>query len=295
MRKSAVAAVILAAAGIFVINSVLFEVKETEYAVVTQFGKPVQVVKTAGLCTKLPDPVQSIRRFDKRLLIYGVKPSEFLTSDKKNLIIETYVTWRIQDPMKFLTSVRDRRTAELLLADVTCAEVGAAIGRIPLSSMVSIDPGAVVVDSLMQGVTANCHKRALDDYGIDVTDVKVMRMGLPGQNLASVYQRMRSERQRMAKRYRSEGEEEAIKIRAEADTEKRRILAEAYRASARTRGLGEAEAAGIYASAFGKDPRFYKLVRTLQAYEKFLNDKTTLVISTESELLKLLGQGQQAE
>ncbi|MFZ1946793.1 MAG: protease modulator HflC [bacterium] len=295
MRKSVVAALILAVACIFMISSALFEVKETEYAVVTQFGKPVRVLKTAGLCTKIPDPVQSVRRFDKRLLIYNVKPSEFLTSDKKNVVVEPYLTWRIQDPMKFLVSVRDRRTAELLLADLTCAEVGAAIGRIPLSSIVSVEPGAVVVDSLMQGVTRNCCSRALDNYGIDVTDVRVMRLSLPDQNLASVYQRMRSERQRMAKRYRSEGEEEAIKIRAEADTERRRILAEAYRDAERIRGLGEAEAAGIYSGAYGQDPRFYKMVRTLQAYEKFLNDKTTLVISTESELLKLLEHGQSAE
>ena len=121
--------------------------------------------------------------------------------------------------------------------------------------------------------------------------VKMKQLRLPEQNLESVFQRMRAERQRMAKKYRSEGEEEAIKIRADADKEKRTMMAQAYRESERIKGEGEAEAAGIYAGAFSKDPKFYKLVRTLNAYEKFLNDKTTVVLSTDSELLELLTEG----
>jgi membrane protease subunit HflC len=144
---------------------------------------------------------------------------------------------------------------------------------------------------VMVGVTNNCRARALADYGIDVKHVKMQQLRLPEQNLESVFQRMRAERQRMAKKYRSEGEEEAMKIRADADKEKRSILAQAYRESERIKGEGEAQAAGIYSSAFSRDPRFYKLVRTLQAYEKFLNEKTTVVLSTDSELLQLLKDG----
>jgi membrane protease subunit HflC len=144
-----------------------------------------------------------------------------------------------------------------------------------------------MVDSIMGQVTRNCRSRALADYGIDVQYVKVKRIRLPEQNLESVFQRMRTDRQRIAKKYRSEGEEEAIKIRADADKEKRDILARAYRDAEMIRGEGEAEAAGIYASAFSRDPGFYKLTRTLQAYEKFLNSKTTVVLSTDSELLRL--------
>jgi membrane protease subunit HflC len=275
-----------------VLNSVFFQVRETEQAVITQFGKPVRVIRDAGLYAKVPDPVQSVRRFDKRLLIYDVKASEFLTADKKNLILDMYMAWQIVDPTKFLASVRDRRMAEILLADVAASEVGAAVGTIPLSALVSTTPQQVVVDSVMLGVTENCRRRALENYGIDVKHVKMQQLRLPEQNLESVFQRMRAERQRMAKKYRSEGEEEAMMIRADADKEKRAILAQAYRESERIKGEGEAEAARIYSAAFSKDQRFYKLVRTLQAYEKFLNDKTTVVLSTDSDLLRLLKEGE---
>jgi membrane protease subunit HflC len=291
MKRSTLVLIVVVAAGLLVLNSVLFEVKETEQVVVTQFGKPVRVIQEAGLYVKLPDPVQSARRFDKRLLIYDVKPTEFLTEDKKNLILDIYLTWRIVEPMRFLASVRERPVGEILLADVAVAEVGAAVGKIPLSALVSTDPEKVIVDSIMVEVTENCRDRALPDYGMDVTHVKVKQLRLPEQNLESVFQRMRAERQRMAKKYRSEGEEEAIKIRAEADKERRSLMAQAYREAERIRGEGEAEAAAIYAEAFSRDPRFYKLVRTLQAYERFLNQKTTVVLSTESDLFKLLKEG----
>ena len=292
MERSAVALIVVIAVGLLLLNSVFFQVAETEQVVITQFGKPMRVIRDAGLYTKIPDPVQSVRRFDKRLLIYDVKPSEFLTADKKNLILDMYMAWQIVDPIKFLASVRDRRMAEILLADVAAAEVGAAIGQIPLSVMVSTVPEEVVVDSVMLIVTQNCRNRALENYGIDVKHVKMEQLRLPEQNLESVFQRMRAERQRMAKKYRSEGEEEALMIRAAADKEKRTILAQAYRESEKIKGEGEAEAARIYSGAFSQDPRFYKLVRTLQAYEKFLNEKTTIVLSTDSELLKLLKEGQ---
>jgi membrane protease subunit HflC len=291
MERSAITLIVAVAIGLLVLNSVLFEVKETDQVVITQFGKPVRVISSAGLYAKLPDPVQSIRRFDKRLLLYDVKPSEFLTADKKNLILDMYMTWQIVDPMKFLASVRERTVAEILLADVASAEVGAAIGKIPLSAIVSTDAGEVVVDSIMVRVTDNCREKALANYGIDVMHVKMKQLRLPEQNLESVFQRMRAERQRMAKKYRSEGEEEAIKIRADADKEKRTMMAQAYKESERIKGEGEAEAARVYAGAFSKDPKFYKLVRTLNAYEKFLNDKTTVVLSTDSDLLELLKKG----
>ncbi len=292
MERSAVVLIVVIAVGLLLLNSVFFQVAETEQVVITQFGKPMRVIRDAGLYAKIPDPVQSVRRFDKRLLIYDVKPSEFLTADKKNLILDMYMAWQIVDPIKFLASVRDRRMAEILLADVAAAEVGAAVGQIPMSAMVSTVPEQVVVDSVMLIVTQNCRDRALENYGIDVKHVKMEQLRLPEQNLESVFQRMRAERQRMAKKYRSEGEEEALMIRAAADKEKRTILAQAYRESEKIKGEGEAEAARIYSGAFSQDPRFYKLVRTLQAYEKFLNEKTTVVLSTDSELLKLLKEGQ---
>ena len=163
MERSAVVLIVVIAVGLLLLNSVFFQVAETEQVVITQFGEPMRVIRDAGLYTKIPDPVQSVRRFDKRLLIYDVKPSEFLTADKKNLILDMYMAWEIVDPIKFLASVRDRRMAEILLADVAAAEVGAAVGQIPLSVMVSTVPEEVVVDSVMLIVTQNCRDRALEN------------------------------------------------------------------------------------------------------------------------------------
>lgn len=291
MKRKFIAGLIIVGFLILLLSSMLFQVDETEFAIVTQFGKPVRELSTAGLKLKWPDPIQSIRRFDRRLLLFDPEPGEFLTQDKKNVLVDTYMGWRIKKPLKFLEAVKERQVAEVFLADITSAAVGAALGNYPLTALVSTDPEEIKVDQIMAEVSAKCREKAALDYGIEVLEVHLKRLNLPEQNKESVFQRMRTERERMAKKYRSEGEEEAIKIRAEADRESRAILSEAYRQAQKIIGEGDAEAARIYASAYNRDPRFYKLVRTLESYTKFLNDKTTVVLSTDSELLRLLTEG----
>jgi membrane protease subunit HflC len=143
------------------------------------------------------------------------------------------------------------------------------------------------VGEIMDGVAANCKSTASASFGIEVADVRMKRLAFPEQNKQSVFDRMRAERERTAKKYRSEGEEEAIKIRAEADKERQEILAEAYREAEKIRGEGDAEAMRIYGSAYSADPSFYEFSRTLEAYRKFLDDKTTIVLSSDSDLLEL--------
>jgi modulator of FtsH protease HflC len=267
----------------------VFTVDETQFAIVTQFGKPVRTITTAGL--KLKWPWQSLLSFEKRLMVYNPRPSEFLTRDKKNIVVDSYVAWRVADPNRFLQTVNDLTGAEMRLHDTVWAAVAAALGNTDLSALVSVRPEEVKVQDVMRQVADQSRARALDQYGIEIVDVRMKRLNLPAQNRESVFARMRAERERIAKQYRAEGEAEALKIRAEADKEKARIISEAYREAEKVRGDGDAQSTRIYAEAYSRDPKFYKLVRTLEAYKKVIDPNTTAILSSDSELLKLLTQG----
>lgn len=268
-----------------------FTIDETQFAIVTQFGKPVRTITTAGL--KLKWPWQSLLSFEKRLMVYNPRPSEFLTRDKKNIVVDSYVAWRVADPNRFLQTVNDLTGAEMRLHDTVWAAAAAALGNTDLSALVSVRPEDVKVQDVMRQVTEQSRTRAMEQYGIEIVDVRMKRLNLPAQNRESVFARMRAERERIAKQYRAEGEAEALKIRAEADKEKARIISEAYREAEKIRGDGDAQSTRIYAEAYSRDPKFYKLVRTLEAYKKVIDPNTTAILSSDSELLKLLTQGRQ--
>jgi len=266
-----------------------FTIDETQFAIVTQFGKPVRTITTAGL--KLKWPWQSLLSFEKRLMVYNPRPSEFLTRDKKNIVVDNYVAWRVADPNRFLQTVNDLTGAEMRLHDTVWAAAAAALGNTDLSALISVRPEDVKVQDVMRQVTELSRARAMEQYGIEIVDVRMKRLNLPAQNRESVFARMRAERERIAKQYRAEGEAEALKIRAEADKEKARIISEAYREAEKIRGDGDAQSTRIYAEAYSRDPKFYKLVRTLEAYKKIIDPNTTAILSSDSELLKLLTQG----
>ena len=284
---------LIALAAVGVLKATLFSVDETESVIVTQFGRPVRTISGAGLHAKCP--WQNRRKFDRRLQTYNPRPSEFLTRDRKNLLVDNYVCWRIKNPNRFLQTVTDTTGAEMRLHDVVWAEVSATIGQFEMSDLISVEQQKVHVNDVMGEVTRNCRKTAELNYGIEVVDVRIKRLNLPEQNKQSVFKRMRAERERMAKQYRAEGEEEATKIRAEADKERDKILSEAYREAEKTRGRGDAEAARTYAAAYGKDPAFFKMLRTLESYKKVLTKDTTVILSSDSELLRLLTQGREGK
>ncbi len=267
-----------------------FTVRETELVLVTQFGRPVATVTEAGLHAKWP--FQSALYFDRRLRVYNPRPSEFLTRDKKNLVIESYVLWRIADPQTFVESVGDAVAAEMRLHDIAWAGLAAAIGNHDLDAIVSVDTETVRTGTMLDKLTELTGSRALTEYGIDVVDVRIKRLNLPEQNKQSVFARMRAERERIARRYRAEGEEQALRIRADADRQREEMLSLAYKEAEQIKGEGDAEAARVYGQAYSRNPRFYKLVRTLEAYRKALDDETTIVLSSDSELLRLLTRGQ---
>jgi len=277
----------LAALAFVVVTLVFFSVDTTEYAIVTQFGDPVRALTAPGLYSKLPDPVQSVIRINNRLRLFALPQAEFLTQDKKNVVVESYATWRVADPLLFFKSVRDAPGAEARLADILASDLGVALGTYDLSSLVTIDAASMQLPTMMEQVTANVDNRTAQ-YGFSVTDVRLKLITYPEANQASVFQRMRAERDRIARQLRSEGQEEAAKIRAVTETEAATIRAEAAREAESTRGKADAEAIRIYAEAYGKDEEFYRFLRTLQSYDKFIDEATTLILPANSELLRFL-------
>jgi len=266
-----------------------FSVRETEFVLVTQFGRPVRTITEAGLRAKWP--FQTAIYFDRRLRTYNPRPSEFLTRDKKNLVIENYVVWKIQDPDRFVQTVGDPTAAEMRLHDIVWSGLSAALGTHDLDSIVGTEPDAVQTSVMLDNLTALTDRAALEQYGINVVDVRIKRLNLPEQNKQSVYARMRAERERIARQYRAEGEEQALSIRADADRQKEEILSLAYKQAETIKGQGDAESTRIYGQAYSKNPGFYKLLRTLESYKKVLDDKTTAILSSDSELLRLLTKG----
>lgn len=277
--------IVAAAVLIAAVRCVVF-VDEAEFVIVTQFGRPVRDLGEAG--PRFKAPWQSVLRIDRRIQIYNPRPSEFLAAEKKNLDLDVYVAWRVDAPRRFLETVIDRAGAEARLHDLVWSELAAEVGRSPIEAFVTTNPAAHRLEAILAGVTARCAERAKPAFGIDVADVRLKRVNLPAQVRDSVFQRMRAERARIARQYRAEGEEEALKIRAEADKEKTVTLARAYAEAEQIRGRAEAESTRIYADAHRQDPAFYELSRTLDACRRFLDDKTTILLSADSPLLRQL-------
>lgn len=277
-------------AALLLLSRVPYVVEATEFAVRTRFGRPVAVVTKPGLHARVP-LVDVVTRLDARLLYFDPPPGEFLTNDKKNIVVAPFVLWRIEDPLRFLQTLLTRESAEARLADLVASETGAALGGVPFARLVSATAKEADLGGVVAGIGERVRRKAAADWGVKVVDVRLKRIAFPEQNLLSVFGRMRSERERIARRFRSEGEEAALKIRAEADKERTRLLAEAYRKAEEEKGAGEAEAARIYAKATAQDPDLYRFLRTLRAYEKILDEKTTLVLPGDSEVLRLLTEG----
>jgi len=264
--------------------STVIVVDETEQIVILQFGKPVRTISEPGLNFKLPAPIQVANVFEKRLLEYDVPPEEILSRDKKSLIIDNYVRWRIIDPLLFLQTVKAIPTAKTRLDDIVYSELRQELGTHDMVDIIT-DNRELIMEKVTQASNEETSK-----YGIEVVDVRIRRVDLPRENEASIYARMEAERKRQANKFRSEGEEEAQKIRAATDRDKTVILAEAYKQAQKIRGEGEARALDIYATSFSKDPEFYDFLRTLETYEKVIDKKTTLVLPGDSKLFKALTQ-----
>ncbi len=263
----------------------------TEYAVVTRFGEPVRTRLEPGLGLRWPLGVERVDRISNQLRLLIPADAEYLTRDKKNLEVSSFLLWRVDDPLVFLRSVGTREGAEARLSYLLASELGTSLGHVEFAALINIDPSQDGLGELDAELLERCRATAAAEYGIEVVDVRVRRLGFPERNRISVFERMRAERKRIAVKYRSEGEEEATVIRSEADLARARILAEAEREAAETRGEAEAEAARIYGEAVRVDPAFFDFLRTLEAYEQIVDEDTTLVLPADAELLDLLVDG----
>lgn len=264
--------------------STVFTVDETRQVVILQFGEPVRIIKTPGLYFKLPAPLQVAQHFDDRLLEYDVSPEEILSKDKKSLIVDNYVRWRIVDPLLFLQTVQTEPIAKTRIDDIVYSELRRELGTHNMSEIITESREIIMEKVTRESATAT------KPYGIEVVDVRLKRVDLPQNNEQSIYRRMQAERIRQANKFRSEGEEESQKIKASTDKDKTIILATAYKEAEEVKGEGEAKAVDIYARAFSKDPDFYEFYRTLETYKIILDKKTTLVLPTNSKLFDILNQ-----
>ncbi|MDD4657844.1 MAG: protease modulator HflC [Eubacteriales bacterium] len=295
-----------AALGIYILfNMFFFQVAMTEHAIVTRFGeihkiivndasaltgtadntrfKDLKIVEGNGLFFKVPF-LDKVDYYNSRLITYDVDAREVTTKDKKKVILDNYAQWKIINPALFRVTMRTEASAYVRLEDIIYSHLNQQIGKINAEVLISDK------DYVKSMLTEIVRQSNIDvkDYGIEIIDVRIKRTDLPQENNANIFNRMRTERERMAMQYRSEGQEEAQKIRSEADREATIIEARAYAEAEKIRGEGEAEALKIYAQSYGQDPEFYEFFRSLQTYRKTLQSNTTLVIDSDSDFAKFL-------
>lgn len=253
----------------------------TQTAIVVQLGEPKRTLTEPGLKFKKP-VFEEVIYFDKRLLDYDVPAREVITQDKKTILIDNFAKWRIVDPLMVYKAFQTQRGALQRLDDIIYSELRVELGRHELLEIVSANR-PLIMSEVAKRANAKASK-----YGLEVLDVRIKRADLPEQNAKAVFDRMQAERERIAKQYKAEGAEEAQKIRSEAEKDREILIANAYKTAQEIRGEGEAKAFKIYADAYRQDPKFFEFIRSMEAYKKTFSEKTTMVLSPDSEFLRFL-------
>ncbi len=297
----------IALAAIIVANGSVYVISEGEQAIVTEFGKPMGGVKYAGLHFKVP-LIQQVRQFDRRILKWDGDPNQIPTKDKRYIWLDATARWRIEDPLKFYTTVATERGAMSRLDDILDSVIRDAVSGHLLVELVRSqdyenphgEPEVMVFDGqeivpenlvgreeILADVLGEA-KKAMPEYGIELIDIQIKRINYVDQVLQRVYDRMISERKKVASQYRSEGEGEKANILGQMQKELKRIESGAYRESVQIRGQADAEAAAIYAEAYSQDPDFYAFVRTLESYRKAIKENAHLVLSTDADFYRFL-------
>ncbi|VWX34042.1 Protein HflC [Limnobacter sp. 130] len=283
--------VVVAAAlvGFFVANTCLYVVDQRQYAIVFALGQVEEVRQEPGLYFKLPAPFQNVIFLDKRLqTIDTPEPERFITSEKKNLLIDSYIKWRIVDPrLYFVRLSGDSRLAQSRMSQVVKSALNEEITKRTVPQMVSGER-TTVMDTVVEKV-----KDEATEIGVEIVDVRLKRVDLLPEVSESVFRRMEAERKRVANDLRATGAAEAEQIRADADRQVVVILAEAYREAQTIKGEGDAKAGSIYNAAFGRNPEFYSFYRSLDAYKQSLTSKSdVMVVDPQSDFFKFLQKTQ---
>ena len=298
----------VAGAAALVVWSAVYQVGETNQAIVTQFGDPIGgPVTTPGLHLKVP-LIQIVSLFDKRFLEYENRPTQVPTKDKRYLSVAAFARWRVSDPLKFFQRVQDEDGAQARLADILDGEIRNTVARYDLIELVrTTNRGAqavavqseeesVILQTIEKG-RPRLAREVLDraaaraaDLGIEILDVRFKRLSYIEAVQKAVFARMIAERQRIAQQFLSGGQGEAARISGERERDLARIQSEAYRPGEAQRGKAEAEAARIYAGAYGQDPDFYAFVKSLETYERSMDPNTIMILDGNSDLLKYLSR-----
>lgn len=269
----------------YVLSSSIFVVDQRKFAVVFSFGQIVRVIEQPGIQVKLPAPFESVRFFDRRILtIDNPEAERFITAEKKNLLVDSYVKWRIVDPRKFFISFKgDERLAQDRLTQLVRSALNEEFTKRTVRELISDQR-----EEVMQGIRKKVADDAAD-IGVEIVDVRLKRVDLLAEISDSVYRRMEAERKRVANELRSTGAAESDKIRANAERQRDTILAEAYRDAQKIKGAGDAKATALYAEAFGRDPQFAQFYQSLEAYRSSFKDKKdVMVVEPNGEFFKFL-------
>jgi membrane protease subunit HflC len=276
-----------------VVWSLIVVADETEFAVVTSFGRVTAVYGDdpgeAGLHPKAP--WQHALKIDKRVKVFEQGSREVITGNKRNLEVASYVVWRVADPVLFLRAAGSHEVAEAFLDERISASLSDAIGRRDLTALASTDPKLWGLDELTGEITQTIATAASRELGVEVLDVRLCRFSHPVEVRPAVFELIRSERRQVAAKTRAEGEAQYVTITSQADRTRDTILAQAEAEARRLRGNAEAEAIRILNDAHARDPEFFEFLRALDSYRSILDGQTTVVLSSASPLLKLLSQG----
>jgi modulator of FtsH protease HflC len=273
--------VILLIIGAIIASQALFIVDETNQAIILQFGEPINTVQAPGLNTKLPF-VQNVIYFEKRVLSSDAPPQEYLTIDKKRLVVDHVTRWQIEDPLLFFKAVRTEAGARARLDDIVFSELRQELATVEFRDVIAQER-----ENIEERVAKSSAEKS-SEFGIKVVDVRTKRADLPEEVEQSVFDRMRAERQRESSLFRAQGAEQANIIRAQADRASTVIRAEGEREAQQLRGEGEAAAISIYAEALSQDPEFYAFSRRLEAYAGILNQGDTVIIPAGTEFFRFL-------
>jgi membrane protease subunit HflC len=305
----AILLVLLILGGI-VASGALYTVDETERVIITQFGKPVgEIINEAGLKVKVPF-IQAVNRIEKRILVWDGSANDMPTKDKLYITVDTFGRWRIKDPLQYFLRLRDERSAQSRLEDILGSETRNAVARHELIEIIrtskdrsaEADPMLADIDisTLLpitkgrKGIEADIFDAAsgkLDEFGIELLDIRFKRINYNESVRQKIYARMISERDQIAERFRSEGAGEAARINGNKERELQKIVSEAYRTIQTIQGDADAEATDIYARSYNQTPAaadLYKFIKTLETYRSVIDSDTTLVLSTDSDLMSLL-------
>ncbi len=273
-----------------------FTVDEKDWIIVTQFGKPVRIVKDAGLYIKRPGFLQKINKFDKRTRIFETEPIQLLLGDKNPIIIECYIAWKIKDPLMFFQTIGyDNINGERKVGDILNSQLGIVFGDYKIENIINTEKDKVKLSEIEERIRTNSTENSETKYGITISKIGVQRISYPSIVVNAVYDRMKSERNKEAEKLKAEGKEVADKIRSDATLEASTIKSEAEKKALIIKGEGEKEAMQIYTKAYKEDPEFFYFLNSLETYKKVLNENTTLILSTKSELFKYLDLDQKKE